>query len=401
MEEKKKVSEMIIEELRARRAQIREELNKPDADLDALEAEAAEISERMASYEKEQHRTRIAQAVADGAGERLEISAKPEEGATQERARKLMENKRVALPVKEVRSVLVSGGKLATPTEVSGINDIVGAGVSSIVDMVKVVNCEGMGKNRVAYVKANTDAAADQTEGSAATTKEPTFDYVDIAPESVAVLSQISKQAKKQSPLNYAGKVQEQALLALRKKAASIITEAMKASELVTTVDATVAGAKGVIDEKTLRRLTLAYGGDESVVGSAVLFLNKTDLIAFGDVRGTNEKKAVYEITPDGANPNTGVIKDGGLSVRYCINSSLSACAGASQPASSGSDLLTMCYGNPMCFELDLFSDYEIMVSEDFAFDKLMDTIRGDVELGGDVVVQDGFVFLKIPKATA
>ena len=28
-----------------------------------------------------------------------------------------------------------------------------------------------------------------------------------------------------------------------------------------------------------------------------------------------------------------------------------------------------------------------------------MDTIRGDVEIGGDVVVKNGFVALKLPKA--
>ena len=52
----------------------------------------------------------------------------------------------------------------------------------------------------------------------------------------------------------------------------------------------------------------------------------------------------------------------------------------------------TLFYGNPQALELDLFSDYEIKVSEDFAFDKLMDTIRGDVKLGADVVVKGGFV---------
>ena len=40
----KKIEEMTVEELRARRAEIRTELEKPDADLDALEQEAAAIS---------------------------------------------------------------------------------------------------------------------------------------------------------------------------------------------------------------------------------------------------------------------------------------------------------------------------------------------------------------------
>lgn len=163
----------------------------------------------------------------------------------------------------------------------------------------------------------------------------------------------------------------------------------------VDSIDATLDSAKkGVINEKTLRNLTLNYGGDEAVEGEAVLFLNKKDLVAFGDVRGTNEKKAVYEITPDSANPNTGIIKEGGLSVRYCLNKNLAACAGTAQTAKAQP---TMFYGVPRCLKLDLFSDYEIAVSDDFAFDKLLSTIRGDVEMGADVVVPGGFVALTIP----
>ena len=119
------------------------------------------------------------------------------------------------------------------------------------------------------------------------------------------------------------------------------------------------------------------YGGDESIVGAATLFINKADLIALGDVRGS-DKKAVYEITPDAGNPNTGIIKDGGLSVPYCINSNLT----------SGK----LVYGQAKNFELGLFSNYEINVSEDFAINKGLLTIVGDVELGGEVVVKGGFV---------
>ena len=52
----------------------------------------------------------------------------------------------------------------------------------------------------------------------------------------------------------------------------------------------------------------------------------------------------------------------------------------------------TLVYGQPKNFELPLFSDYEISVSEDFAFDKRLLAISGDVSLGGDVTVQGGFV---------
>lgn len=312
------------------------------------------------------------------------------------RARRFVETRHTEVPVAELRATLISSDTLATPTGVSGINDLPGNRVSSILDLVNVVNCSGMGANKVAYVKEDPEEAGAQTEGEAAAEKEPDFDYVTITPTSIAAYSQISKQAKKQSPLSYETKVKNLAVLSLRKKAVGLIVTALKASSLVDEVVATVDGSthKGVIDETTLRKIVLAYGGDEDVVGGAVLFLKKADLTAFGDVRGTNEKKAVYEITPDMDNPNMGIIKDGGLSVRYCIVSGLTAAAGTSQGAAK---VKTMFYGDPKCFELDLFSDYEVVVSSDFAITSLMETIVGDAEIGGDVVVNKGFVAYTLP----
>lgn len=286
------------------------------------------------------------------------------------RAKKLHESGKDVISNAEARAVLVSSGQLATPTEVNGINDILGARVSSIVDMVKITDASGMGAYKVAYQL--TDAEADtQTEGAAYHASEPTFDFVEIKPQTEAVLAYISKQARKQTPLAYASKVNESALVALRRKAAAIITAQLLASDLTTKLTGVA------LSETALRKIAFNYGGDESIVGAAVLQINKADLVTLGDVRGS-DKKPVYEITPDAGNPNTGIIKDGGLSVPYVINGNL--------PAG------TMVYGQMKNFELALFSDYEIGVSEDFAFDKGLLAIRGDVEMGGDVVVNGGFV---------
>lgn len=286
------------------------------------------------------------------------------------RAQAFADSGRMTIDNAEARAVLVSSGTLATPTEVGGINDPVGARVSSIVDLVKIVDASGMGAYKVAYI--DTDAtAATQTEGDAYNESDPTFKFVEIKPQIEAVLSYISKQAKKQTPLNYQQKVNESALIALRKRAAKIVTDKLIASDLVNKLTGVA------LNETFLRKVALNYGGDEGIVGAATLFINKTDLVTLGDVRGS-DKKAVYEITPDASNPNTGIIKDGGLSVPYCIDSNLT----------SG----TTVYGQGKCFELALFSNYEINVSEDFAFNKGLLAIRGDVELGGDVTVKNGFV---------
>ena len=286
------------------------------------------------------------------------------------RAKAFADNGKMTIDNADARAVLVSSGTLATPTEVGGINDVIGAKVSSIVDLVKITDASGMGAYKVAYVDTEATAAT-QAEGGEYNASEATFGFVEIKPQTEAIISYISKQARKQSPLNYQGKVNESALVALRKRAAKIVTDKIVSSELNTKIDGVA------LDEKFLRKVALSYGGDEGVVGAATLFINKVDLVTLGDVRGS-DKKPVYEITPDASNPNTGVIRDGGLAVPYCLNSNLT----------SG----TTVYGQAKNFELALFSNYEINVSEDFAINKGLLTIVGDVELGGDVVAKGGFV---------
>lgn len=393
--------EQRIKEIEARLSAINGELDTATGDaLGALETEINTLTQERAGLLNElEKRKQLRGKVAAGIVGTPTPGAQHEPAEAERAAKQLAETRRVTVNAEQTRSILVSGGKIATPTQVSGINDNPEAKYSSIIDFAKIVNCEGMGTNRVAYVDTDAEAAAEQTEGSAAAAKEPTFDYVDIKPTSVAVTAQISKQAKKQSPLNYAANVQSQAYIALRKKVAALATAALKASKLNATVAAALTGTTtktGVIDEKTLRNLVLNLGGDEGI-NAGVLFLNKKDLLAFGDVRGTSDKKAVYEITPDADNPNTGIIRDGGLAVRYCLNSGLTACSGTEQSSSAAT--VTMIYGDPQCLEIDLFSEYEIRVSEDFAFTSLMDTIRGDVEAGADVVAKHAFVALTIAKS--
>lgn len=289
--------------------------------------------------------------------------------SAEKRAKAFKESGKMTLSNKEQRAVLVSSGKLATPTEVGGIEDAFNQ-VSSIVDLVKITDASGMGAYKVAY-EIESATAATQTEGQSYNASDPQFDFVTIQPQTEAVLSYISKQAQKQTPLNYEAKVRDSALTALRKRAAAIITSQIIASDLNEEVTLTA------LDEQTLRKVAFNYGGDENVVGSAVLFLNKADLVSLGDVRG-DDKKPVYEITPDTNNPNTGLIEDGGLAVKYCINSNLTAG--------------TMLYGQPQNCELALFGDYDVRVSEDFAFDKGLLAVRGDVELGADVIKDGGFV---------
>lgn len=366
-EEELKAAGAELDELKEKIAEKEKEIADKTAELDELKAQLAELEKP--AEEKQPQRNK------------LNFMKKQERGVKtmnlEERkaaAEKFVETRRASIGTEETRAVLVSSGNIATPTEVDGINENGFAGVSSIIDLVKVVNCEGMGANRIAYTKTDAEAAA-QTEGGKISGTGSTFGYITIMPESAGIIDSISKQTKKQSPLQYEAKVKEKAMLALRKYAAKLVTTKVLASTLVTEQTVTA------LDQNAIRDIVLNYGGDEGVDGAAYLFLNKADLITLGKVRGSNEKKAVFEIIPD-ANPNTGTIKDGGTIVKYCLNKNLTAG--------------TLLYGQPKNIELDLFSKYEIAVSEDFMFDTLMDAIRGDVELGADVVAQGGIVKITV-----
>lgn len=388
-----------LKEIEKRLAEIKGIVDSDESveNIDALNTETDQLlAERNKILENIQNYQQLRQKIADGSiGTSVNIGGNTDAENFEERAKKFASTKRTSIATTQLRAALVSSGKLATPTAVSGINDTVGAKHSSIIDLVKIVDCGGMGSNKVAYIDTDADAAAEHTEGSAATAKEATFGYVEITPKTLATYAQISEQAKNQTPLQYEAKVQEQALISLRKAAVKLVISKLKASTLNKAVDASVSSAKkGILDENTLTDFLLEYGGDESVVGEAVLFLNKKDLRAIGKIRGTQDKKKVYEIVPDGSNPNVGIIKDGGLSVKYCICSELAACVDTAQGSAA---IPTMFYGNPQCLELDLFTDYRVKVSEEFAFTSLMDTILGSVTLGADVVAKNGFVSLTIP----
>lgn len=367
-ERQKTLNESMIE------ADSKEERTEIGTTLAALKEEIEEAEKALSDLEAEEGKGDDEGARHFAIGKALDLrNAANAAKKAEERAKEFAKTGAMTIKNEEARSVLVSSGKIATPTEVHGINDALGA-VSTIIDAVNVVDAEGMGTDLVAYEKAGSTADV-TAEGADYNESEPQFDTVQIQPQTVTVISYISKQVRKQSPLTYQQKVQNSALIALKKKASAIVISKMSDSNLIEEAE------YEAIDEHTLRKIALNYGGENAILGNAELYLCKKDLVKFGDVRGTNEKGAVYEITPDSGSGNTGTITDGGLTVRYRL---VTIAEG------------TMLYGQPLGFQLDLFSDYEVSVSDDFKFNKGLLTIAGDVQLGGDVVVDKGFTKITI-----
>mgnify|MGYP001037589916 FL=1 len=375
------MNEKRLKEINERKEAIREELKTADEEqLRSLEQETDLLLEEEKALRSK----------SDLNG-KLQFQAKPEGRAQSDMERRGRE-------LKQSRAVTIGSGTLIKPMgNQTSINDEPGQGVSSIIDMVKVTNCMGMSEYRVAYKSADMTAAKN-AENPAATSSDPTFAYAVIKPVTITTYSEISREARNLTDVDYYSAVLASARKALRRKVSEFIikSDATSSAAFIGVNSASAISAAtdieiSAIDDKTLRNIVLNYGGDEDTLGGAVLFLNKTDLIAFGDVRGTNEKKAVYEITPDSINTNTGIIRDGGLAVRYCLNSNITS---LSQTAAGA---YSMFYGVPECYELGLFSDYTVRVSEDYQFAKRMLAVLGEVMIGGNVTVVNGFVRVKTP----
>lgn len=302
------------------------------------------------------------------------------------------------------RSLTLSGGNIAQPTRVSGINPGQNI-VSGIVDMVHVVNADGMGEDSVAYeVSGGQTAATKKDDGSASAETDPILRIAKITPTLVTTISYVSRNIQRTTPLNYQDRVSTGALNALRAKAGTLIvagdpaatipepTGILKAAAISDGTDIEITA----IDATTLRKIALKYGGAKNVEGGGVLLLNKDDLIAFGDIRGTNEKKAVYEIEFSENSTTTGTIKDGGLAVKFCIVDDLPALSDSGTSAAS----YCMAYGKPLAYQLDLFGPYTVEVSRDYKFAEGLLAVMGEAMIGGNVVTENGFIRVKKKAST-
>lgn len=317
----------------------------------------------------------------------------------QERAAALQRGDDVTFTANEVRRALNNQTTLATGTIVqptgagAEIRDPVGNVVPSIVDRVRVVDMTGMGSFMEPYVITELDAKGgkvEETAGTArATSTDPTFGVAEIKPYELSVTSYVDRNIARLSPANYYNKIFGMAMRALRRKLADLIvngddpstptffgiTNAKNKAASNIFAEAALGSA---IDVNTLDTLYFAYGSDEAMGAGARLLLTKTSLKALGQLRGTNEKRRLLTITPDPTNPNSGTIVDGGLVLPYDL-----------VKAVGDTKLL---YGDPMNFEVGLFGDYTIRVDESVKAVERMYAILGDAFVGGNLVVDKGFV---------
>lgn len=325
----------------------------------------------------------------------------------------LMTGNEVKLSAREVKnSITLATGTLAQPTGAgANIRDGIGLGPSSIVDQVSVVDLTGMAGFQEPYVITEPTAGADDIASLAGTartaTTDPTFGVAEIKPYEMNVTSYVDRNISRLTPANYFAKVQGMALRALRRKAAALIlngdsetTHIFHGFKTATNkAGSSIFATQNVtsIDVNILDTLYFAYGSASEIGPNARLLLTKADLKAIGALRGTNEKRRLFTITPDAGNPNTGIISDGGVVIPYTICSDLTSLSTATQGSTA---IQTMIYGDPLNYELGLFGDYTIRVDESVKAVERMYAILGDAFIGGNLVVHNGAVVATLPAAS-
>lgn len=372
LKEIKERSEAIKEELKSiedKKVEMRSEANTEGITverIDELTKEADELNERSKGLNTELTELDARSEVIKEEKSKIEVEKEIRQMSTVKtdvelRAESLMNTGKMEM------KALLSTGQIATPTAVGGINGLAEIGVG-IVDDVKAVALTGNGAYKVGY-KATNAAAAAVTDGQPISSTAPTFGVVTINPAEWGTLDTISNQVKKVSPLAYEAEVEASALIALREYASDTIIAKVQASDLKGTITQ-------AIDKDYLTGLLLSYTSIAGK-GEVVLYLNQTDLKALGAVRGTNEKRRLFDITFDQGTTKSGVISENGMACKFRVIDKLT----------TGTQL----FGQPKTIEMPMWDGYKIDTDEGGKyFEANMIAVRGLQTANADLCAKNG-----------
>ena len=368
-----------LKEIAERLAAITSELDREDITADEIAAFEEEVRSLKAEQAKllADHKRAVKEAMNEG----QERQVKQEEGnKVEERARAL----------KQGRSITVGSSHILLPSyESDQIDKPKFRVVSELLEKVKVVNFKGGESHSVPLLTAYGTGGY-TAEGGNANAAEPTFATVTIAKAKITDYAEVSEEVLKLPAADYEQAILEALRFALQKKIAiELVNGEGGTNKLVgftasdTYCPAVPDASKlslSAIDQNTLDTVLYGYGGDEEVGDDGVLILNKLTLKALAAVRGTNEKKRVYDV--DYKNKTI----DG---IPYIISSALPAFS-----AASNNDIV-IAYGHLSAIELDIFSDVEVKRSDDYKFKEGIIAYKGEVFAGSNVTSWKGLVLAK------
>ena len=275
------IKEMSIEELMERRTAIAAEIDAPEADLDALEAEARSINEEMENRKAEEtKRNEIRNAVAQGDGEiteKFEIEERKEMTLEEIRSSKEYENA-FAEYLKtgkddECRAALLTAnvsGQVPVPTYVE---DRIRTAWQKLglMDLVRKTYIKG---NLKVGFELSADGAVVHTEGTAAPSDETlTFGVVELKPESIKKWIKISDEAMDLKGTEFLDYIYDEITYRIAKKAQEQLIA--KITACTASATASTAGVGVVAGTPSVGLVAQAIGKLSDEAANPVVVMNK------------------------------------------------------------------------------------------------------------------------------
>lgn len=276
------IKEMTVEELMERRAAIGTEIDAPEADLDALEAEARSINEEIESRKAaEEKRNEIRNAVAQGDGEikeTFEIIEERKEMTLEEiRSSKEYENA-FANYIKtgkddECRAALLTAnvsGQVPVPTMVEGRIRTAWQRLG-VMDLVRKTYIKG---NLKVGFELSADAAVVHTEGSSAPSDETlTFGVVQLTPASIKKWIKLSDEAMDLTGAEFLDYIYDELTYRIAKKAQEELIA--KITACTASATASTAGVGVVAGTPSVGIVAQAIGALSDEAANPVVVMNK------------------------------------------------------------------------------------------------------------------------------
>lgn len=286
------ISEMSVEELTERRAAIATEIDAPEADLDALEAEARSINEELETRKaNETKRNEIRNAVANGEGEIKEtFESEERKEMTLDEIRSSKEYiEAFANYIKtgkddECRAVLkstnASGGQVPVPTVIEGRIRTAWER-SGLMELVRKTYIRGNVK--IGFELSASDAVI-HTEGSSAPSDETlTFGVVELKPESIKKWIKISDEAMDMGGEEFLYYIYDEITHKIAKKAQEVLLS--KIAALTASATSTAVGVGVIAGTPTIGLVAEALGTLSDEAANPVIVMNKATWAQFKAVQ--------------------------------------------------------------------------------------------------------------------
>lgn len=378
---------------------------KTNEELDALELDIRKIDIKIAEMKKVQEPSpeeKEAEERAKAVPAPVEPGIKtPEVKMDLEKlAAEIRSGKEVTITAEqraEIHKRALASSSTMAPTAYKSELEPADRTYAQAIDLVKMVPMTGAAKYEVAF-GVDTGDADYTAEGGEYTTTEGTFNTNDTGVHKITASSVVNEEVKDLNTIDYLSAVVSNVEAALRKKASKdIIAGDGTSNHLLGAINAPAKVMPesyklevSAFDKTTLRKIVMAYGGDEDVTSPLTLFLNKATLNEFLAVENKNGDP-IYKVTFEGTG---GVISEanGGLQVPYSINSGLAAFSAAEV------NKKFMVYGDPMKYEVAEFAPVTVSENDYIYQNKGQIAFFGKWPLGGVVVAYKAF--LPIVKVT-